>query len=382
MSAQVTIEAPGGRQPRALSTPRIVPLPESRWTDVERQLVQKYARGGGATNGLRTLVHLPALVEAVMPYTIYLADESTLSARHRALLILRAAWLCGSHAIWAEHAPRARTAGLTPAEIHQVAEGPDAPGWDALEANLLRLADQLYRNSAVNDAVWKALAASYDIPHLMDAVETVNHFVVLSMLFNSFGVQPEAGAADRLPADVRYQVVVPPRDPPLSAARVEPLPGDGIAVGRTFARHATLNQARGRRATFINSVSKLTPRHREMLILRIGWNCQSEYEWAQHVGSVGRARDHGLDPVRIAEGPDAPGWDPFERAILRAVDELYRDAMVSDRTWAELARNYDTGLMMSAVFTASSYRATSMALNAFGVQLEAGNERFPKLAVR
>ena len=41
-----------------------------------------------------------------------------------------------------------------------------------------------------------------------------------------------------------------------------------------------------------------------MLILRIGWNCQSEYEWAQHVGSVG-ARDYGLDPVRIAEGPDA-----------------------------------------------------------------------------
>jgi hypothetical protein len=37
---------------------------------------------------------------------------------------------------------------------------------------------------------------------------------------------------------------------------------------------------------------------------------------------------------------------------------------------------------MSAVFTASSYRATSMSLNAFGVQLEPGNERFPKVATR
>jgi hypothetical protein len=34
---------------------------------------------------------------------------------------------------------------------------------------------------------------------------------------------------------------------------------------------------------------------------------------------------------------------------------------------------------MSAVFTASSYRATSMALNAFGVQLEPGDERFPNV---
>jgi alkylhydroperoxidase family enzyme len=114
-----------------------------------------------------------------------------------------------------------------------------------------------------------------------------------------------------------------------------------------------------------------------MLILRIGWDCRSEYEWAQHVGSVGRARDHGLDPVRIAQGPDAVGWDPFERAILLAVDELFRDATISDRTWAVLAERYDTELLMSAVFTASSYRATSMALNAFGVQLEPGNERFP-----
>ena len=117
-----------------------------------------------------------------------------------------------------------------------------------------------------------------------------------------------------------------------------------------------------------------------MLILRIGWDCRSEYEWAQHVGSVGRARDHGLEPIWIAQGPDAPGWDPFERAILRAVDELFRDTVISDRTWAALAERYDTELLMSAVFTASSYRATSMALNAFGVQLEPGNERFPQLS--
>jgi hypothetical protein len=38
--------------------------------------------------------------------------------------------------------------------------------------------------------------------------------------------------------------------------------------------------------------------------------------------------------------------------------------------------------MMSAVFTASSYRATSMVLNAFGVQLQPGEERFPDLRAR
>jgi hypothetical protein len=36
--------------------------------------------------------------------------------------------------------------------------------------------------------------------------------------------------------------------------------------------------------------------------------------------------------------------------------------------------------MMSAVFTAASYRATSMSLKAYGVQLEPGDERFPQLS--
>jgi hypothetical protein len=37
---------------------------------------------------------------------------------------------------------------------------------------------------------------------------------------------------------------------------------------------------------------------------------------------------------------------------------------------------------MSAVFTASGYRAISMSLNAYGVQLEPDDERFPQLSAR
>jgi 4-carboxymuconolactone decarboxylase len=85
--------------------------------------------------------------------------------------------------------------------------------------------------------------------------------------------------------------------------------------------------------------------------------------------------------VNIARGPDA-GWDPFEAAILRAADDLYRDSVVSDATWRTLSSRFDEGAMMSAVFTASSYRATAMALNAYGVQLEPGDERFPQLRAK
>jgi alkylhydroperoxidase family enzyme len=381
-AGQATIERPGARQPAALTKPRVPPLAESQWTDVHRQLVTKFSRDGHADNALKTLLHVPEIVDGLMPFTIYLSEESSLSPRHRELLVLRTAWLCGSQVVWSSHAQRARTLGMTAGDIRRIAQGPDTPGWDTFEATLLRLADQLYRNSSVTDATWQALATNYDLFHLMDAVETVNHFTVLSMVYHSLGVQPDDQTTDRLPTDVPYRVVVPERESPLGVARVTAPEGRGIAVGRTFARYPRLTERWGPRQSFINRVSKLSPRHREMLILRMGWNCRSEYEWAQHVGAVGRARDHGLEPVRIAEGPEAAGWDPIERMILRAVDDLFRDGMVSDATWGALADRFDRGLLMSAVFTASAYRAISMSLNTYGVQLEPGNEKFPQLPTR
>ena len=382
INAQAIPDRPGGAQPVSLNKPRIAPLSEAQWTDAHRKLVATFTSDGKADNALKTLLNAPEMVEALMPITHYLSRDSSLSPRHRELLMLRTAWLGGSQFLWSSHATLARKGTLTAAEIRRIAQGPDAQGWDAFEAMLLRMADQLYRNSSVDDATWKTLAANYDLYHLMDAVETVNHFTLLSTMYNSFGVQPDDGTTERLPTDIPYKVVVPPRESPLKVARIEPLPGNGIAIGRTFAHYPKLETERGRRSNYINRVSPVSPRYREMLILRVGWDSQSEYEWAQHVGNTGRARDYGLDPVRIAQGPDATGWDSFEVMILRAADELYRDAIVSDRTWNALSARFDTKMLMSALFTASSYRSTSTALNTFGVQLEPNNERFPQLPSR
>jgi len=382
-SAQWTLDPPGARQPKAPSAPRIAPIPEAQWSDAQKALVAKYVPTGKADNGLKTLLNLPELFDGVMPYTNYLLNDSSLTTRQRELLVLRAAWLAGSQPLWATHAAAARNAGMSAAEIRRVAQGPDAAGWDPLEAHLLRLADQLFRNSSVTNATWQALSSSLTQFNVMDAVETVNHFIVLSIVFNAFGVQPDADLKDRLPADVPYRVNVPAREPALTVARYPAPAGRGIAVGRTFGLYPALSRQWSPRQTFINRGSKLSPRHREMLILRMGWNCRAEYEWAKHVGSVGRARDHGLDPPRIAEGASASVWDPFEKSILRASDELYRDGVVSDGTWKALSEKYDPALMMSAVFTTADYRAISLSLNTYGVQLdEPTDERLPQVPSR
>jgi alkylhydroperoxidase family enzyme len=66
-----------------------------------------------------------------------------------------------------------------------------------------------------------------------------------------------------------------------------------------------------------------------------------------------------------------------DTALLQAVDELYRDDVVSDVTWKALAATFDTRQLLDVLTTIGGYRMVSMALNTLGVQLEPGAERFP-----
>ena len=126
----------------------------------------------------------------------------------------------------------------------------------------------------------------------------------------------------------------------------------------------------------MGDTSTLVPRERELLILRIGWLCQAEYEWGQHVyfGKGAGLTDEEI--ARIKEGPDAEGWDPFDATLLRAADELHADALISDATWAALSERYNTQQLMDVVFTVGQYNMVSMALNTFGVQLDKGVKGF------
>ncbi|WP_293704826.1 carboxymuconolactone decarboxylase family protein [Sphingopyxis sp. UBA6723] len=122
----------------------------------------------------------------------------------------------------------------------------------------------------------------------------------------------------------------------------------------------------------------LSPRNRELIILRTGYNCRSGYEWTQHK-RIGL--DCGLtadEIARIKAGPDADGWSAIDQAMLRATDELTSDHFVTDATWTALAPLGDKG-RMDLVMTVGQYTQVSMILNSFGVQVEDGWDVDPDL---
>jgi alkylhydroperoxidase family enzyme len=138
----------------------------------------------------------------------------------------------------------------------------------------------------------------------------------------------------------------------------------------TLARHPELAKAFNTFNGHILFSSTLSPRERELLVLRVASLRASEYEWRQHAVL---AADVGLDDdevARIAVGPDAPGWSSIDQAMLRAVDELIGAGAVSDATWAVLAAELDVERLMDLVFTVGAYEILAMAFRSFGVELD------------
>jgi alkylhydroperoxidase family enzyme len=126
---------------------------------------------------------------------------------------------------------------------------------------------------------------------------------------------------------------------------------------------------------------KLPARDRELLILRTGWRCQSEYEWGQHViiGKAAGVTDEEIERLKV--GPEAPGWGPFDAVLVRAADELHDDACISDATWKALTERYDEKQMVEVPMLVGHYHMVSFTLNSLGVQREEGVVGLPATSV-
>ena len=145
--------------------------------------------------------------------------------------------------------------------------------------------------------------------------------------------------------------------------------GRDLNIFRVMMNHPKLTRRWTVFAGHVLQKQTLPLRERELLILRIGWLNQSEYEWAQHVEIATRGGITAAEIERVKQGPGA-GWNAHEAALLQAADDLFENSVISDPTWAALAAKFSTEEMMDVVFTVGQYNLVSWALNSFGVPLD------------
>lgn len=119
--------------------------------------------------------------------------------------------------------------------------------------------------------------------------------------------------------------------------------------------------------------SSLTPRDRELVILRTAWLSQSPYEWSEHV-RIGQ--DCGITPEEIERaisGSSADGWSDHDRALVQAAEELHFDSFISDQTWDQLSSAYSEEQMIELVLLIGQYKTVAYYLNSLRIKLREGS---------
>ena len=176
-----------------------------------------------------------------------------------------------------------------------------------------------------------------------------------------------------------------------STPRVEPMPSaleaaeevmkdsvvNAINVTATLAHNEMVSAGVGRFSRQLLFKGSVDPRLREMVILRMGWNCQSVYEFGQHT-LLGI--DVGLTESEIywLTRPSSNFlWEENEVALLAMVDDLYADDCVTDGTWAQLSRHFSVSDILEFMASALQYRLVSGLLNSCGVQRDEGVPGWP-----
>jgi alkylhydroperoxidase family enzyme len=195
-------------------TPRIAPVLPSDWNEEVYDAVSAFPGGrdfvlagwkaGGqgvrGMHGMGLMLHYPALAKAFLTFNNHVAAGSTLSRRIRELLILRISWLRQAEYEFIQHVVLGRKAGLSDVEIERVTLGPDASGWDPVEADLVRAVDELHEYACIQNGTWARLSTQFDANQLLDIVFAVGCYDLLAKVFKTFGAQLEPGVEELDPA--------------------------------------------------------------------------------------------------------------------------------------------------------------------------------------
>lgn len=174
-------------------SPRLEPLPPDQWDAVVRDalsplLSAQRANPVDAGNVLGTLARHPGLTRAYLQFNAHLLLDSTLSARVREVVVLRAVLQRRSEYLWEHHIPLAERAGLTREEIEQIRAGEPS---DDIDRIVVRAVDELDEDCTLTDATWTLLRERFDERQVLDLIFTAGCYQLLAVAVNALAVQPE-----------------------------------------------------------------------------------------------------------------------------------------------------------------------------------------------
>ena len=143
-----------------------------------------------------------------------------------------------------------------------------------------------------------------------------------------------------------------------------------LNIHAVMAHHPDLLKAWMPLRDHVVGAGSLSPRARELIILRTAHHCRAEYEWQHHVVRGREAGLSGEEIERVKRGPGTAGWPPDEAALLAAADDCCRDFCIADRTRLDLDRWFSTRQQLDITVTVGVYMTLALIINTYEVPME------------
>lgn len=159
-----------------------------------KDVFEKMKQQGTVLNVWRMMAWSPALAKVWAPFSRGLRNNLSVSRRLRELLIVQIALRHESRYEYGHHANMARVEGVTPAQLAALPDWRDSTLFDADDALVLQLADDLTQTSGASAATMAALLERFGEMHLMELLATGAFYCAVARIVNSLDCELETEA--------------------------------------------------------------------------------------------------------------------------------------------------------------------------------------------
>jgi 4-carboxymuconolactone decarboxylase len=186
------------------ASPRIAPLEPPYEPDVEASLA-KWMPPGVDVDPLRlfrTFVVHDELASRMRGLGAgILGRSATVPPPLREVVIHRTSALTGAEYEWGVHAATfGKALGLTDDQLHSTVHGGWTDDcWDADQAAVFRLSDELHETGTLSDELWETLTQRFDEPQILELIVTAGWYHLIGYVCNGARVELEDWAP-RFPA--------------------------------------------------------------------------------------------------------------------------------------------------------------------------------------
>ena len=176
-----------------MPTPRVPPAAPASLGRVARALLSLTRRRMGQKSDFTVLLTLARLGRLFPAHAIFLSQllgKTRLSAVEKEIVVLRVAWRLGCAYEYSHHHQMAGELGVNPDEI-AAATGDNLDALSPRLAAMLTAADELVRAHKLSDNGWHILRRHCSDDEGLELCMFVGHYVMIAMIINTAGVQPE-----------------------------------------------------------------------------------------------------------------------------------------------------------------------------------------------